>query len=293
MQLFEKAAKDSNRAKRSLPTLLRLQEKAQNAARALNGPTPNGLQDESVVKTEENTEDELLIFAGKNRLVKEEPREDSLPPPSTDDSSCASLYLPNASSSNISYDLGLNSRERIFGSNLSRSSSHDQHRQSLLSSHHLNSPSDATAPTLPSTPDDSLLMNTDLPGAWSAWSDQEALLINYISSGADMHLAQNAAFRQEPDPASFMWQGMGNTNGSQTPEEPTSPDGTKIPNQHLSTGPPLSSSSGANAFRPAFPTFGGGVDSQRASFVNAPESGLGLPQGMVQGQQGMAWDMFF
>ena len=135
-------------------------------------------------------------------------------------------------------------------------------------------------------------MNTDLPGAWSAWSDQEALLINYISSGADMHLAQNAAFRQEPDPASFMWQDMGNPNGTHTPEEPTSPDGTKVPIHRLSTGPPTSSG-GATAFNPVFPNYTNGMDNQRSSFVNAPESGLGLPQGMLQGQQGMAWDMFF
>ena len=65
--LFEKAAKDSDRAKRSLPTLLRLQEKAHNAARSLNGASTDGSTEDhpQVEKALVEGEDELLIFAGK------------------------------------------------------------------------------------------------------------------------------------------------------------------------------------------------------------------------------------
>lgn len=291
--LFEKAAKDSDRAKRSLPILLRMQEKAHNAARNLTESPLAGLADDLVVREERTAEgdDELLIFAGKNRLVKEEPREDVLPHIKQEEAASSlttSLHLPNGSSP---FDFGLlpssSSRNGILGRNprnISRTSSLDQHRQNFISSHHVSSPSDATAPTLPPTPDDTMIMNRDLPDSWSAWSDQEALLINYISSGADMHIAQNAAFQQEPDPATFMWQDMGNAN---TPEESTSPDGTKI---NIQGHQPPSAGSSQHGFTGLFPP--SSMDSQSPGFVNAPEGGLGLPQAMAQGP-GMPWDMFF
>lgn len=78
------------------------------------------------------------------------------------------------------------------------------------------SPGESTLPPDADAEAVALAMSLDLPGAfgaWSAWSDQEALLINYLSSGADFNLAQSAAFAGENDGRAYAWPGAGYGDG--------------------------------------------------------------------------------
>lgn len=317
--LFEKAAKDSDRAKRSLPTLLRLREKAHNAARQLTNVLIDGVHQPHPPPEKSTEEDELLIFAGKKRLVqpKPEPVDDTIPP-----------LLPHASSSTVSLQMRSSPEQMapIVPSSdnilpLSRSTSQVHGLAHSHSQHRNGSPSDGT---FPPTPDDSFAaMNTEIPGAWSAWSDQEALLINYLSSGVDMHLAQNAAFPGEvSDSTTFMWENTGNSN---TPEA-TSPNVTKVPvqtlqqhQQHLAqqgaaqqlvqqqqqhhqqqqqamvqepSTPPSASAPSSHEPTTDYAAMYAPVNTQH-TFVNVPESGLGMPSALLNSTPGMTWDMFF
>ncbi|EJD07642.1 uncharacterized protein FOMMEDRAFT_116020 [Fomitiporia mediterranea MF3/22] len=270
--LFEKAAQLSDRAKRSLPTLTRFREKAHKAARALGETHSQACL--SDVKAPGEYDDELLIFAGKNNIVKpkDEPREVTLAsqtstPPTSSAVSAASVLRSNS----VPIQRQFQDQDTL----LTRSNS--------LSQAH-NSPHDSTLPPTPEGDGNarSASMNVDLPSAWTAWSDQEALLINYLSSGADLHFAQNAAFTGEPDPSSFMWAEM----STATTPEASSQDSAKLQQQQQQA----SSGDSSGLFNGM-----GGVNGQEPStFVNMPDGGLNMPQSQFQMQAGMTpWDVFF
>ena len=131
-------------------------------------------------------------------------------------------------------------------------------------------------------------MNADLPTSWTAWSDQEALLINFLSSGADLHFAQNAAFTGEPDPSAFMWAEMGNSNSNSSGNSPeashSTPQNTSMKLQPQNPAPEFSAlMNGMNGQEPS-----------TSAFVNLPEGGLGMSQNPFPMQSGTTpWDMFF
>ncbi len=61
----------------------------------------------------------------------------------------------------------------------------------------------------PPSPEDLKNGNSaSFPSTWAAWSDQEAMLINYLSSGVDINSAASAAFATDADPMSFLWTDM-------------------------------------------------------------------------------------
>lgn len=71
---------------------------------------------------------------------------------------------------------------------------------------------------LPATPD-MLAMGTGLPASWAAWTDPEALLISYLSSGIDLNVAEMAAYAGVPDPSAFLWPGMSSSNSPDNPQQ--------------------------------------------------------------------------
>ena len=308
--LFEKASQQCDRAKRSLPTLLRLREKAFNAARALSETSPT-----SPIGTEKPTnlsngakgagegDDELLIFTGNNRLVK--PKEEHhepvlLTPPLSSSSSAATPSLPSELAQTSLPDLGITKRDP----SISRSQSQSR-RQSLhqLQSH-TNSPSESTLCATPERDRDLLGINADVPGAWSAWADQEALLINYLSSGADLQLAQTAAFAREPDPSAFMWAEMSNRNSPDAQGLTGTVNGTNGLGEV--NGVSLQSVDGHSQRQQSqsqlqgrqVPNFNGlfsSLDQTESSpFANVTENGLTMPTNQFQlPSSTQNWDMFF
>ncbi|KAL5513258.1 hypothetical protein ACEPAH_3656 [Sanghuangporus vaninii] len=280
--LFEKAAQLSDRAKRSLPTLVRLREKAHKAVRSLNDlqPLPSNASD---CKTPGEADDELLIFAGKNRLVKpkDEPLETSLPPLMSTPPSSTSITPPVPQVTHPDFSRPLNPKKE----------------HSPVASRSQSSPEDSTLPPTPEG-DTNVLgvpMNADLPAAWTAWSDQEALLINYLSSGADLHFAQNAAYTGEPDPSAFMWAEMGNSNNNSSGNSPEA-SGSAAQDVSLKLQQQQQQRQ-QQSTAPDYAALMNGMNGQEPStsaFVNLPEGGLGLSQNQFPMQSGTTpWDMFF
>ena len=87
--------------------------------------------------------------------------------------------------------------------------------QSSPSDQASNSPSNLQLPPTP----DILAMGTGLPASWAAWTDQEALLINYLSSGIDLNVAEMAAYAGVPDPSAFLWSGMSSSNSPESQQQ--------------------------------------------------------------------------
>ncbi|KAH8111005.1 fungal-specific transcription factor domain-containing protein [Phellopilus nigrolimitatus] len=259
--LFEKAAQHSDRAKRSLPTLLRLREKAYNSARSFSD-SPAAVPDG---KAGGENEDELLIFTGKNRLFKPkvEHHDISLSTPMSAASALttASSMLPLNQTQSDALPTEFSQRTPVAGPSSGQSQSHNS-----------TSPSDTTMPATPATPDiDPLAMNADLPSAWSAWSDQEALLINYLSSGADLSLAQSAAFAGEPDPSAFMWAEMSHANSPDAPGTDGASRQQRQGSEETKPGIGLDRNGG-------FGTLYSSMDAgEPSSFVQTPEGGIGQP----------------
>jgi len=202
--LFEKAAQHADRAKRSLPTLLRLREKAYDAAKELD--------DVGMVQTDNKRVvvegfDELMIFGGstklfdKDKIKKEHPEkhyegevQDVQPIKS------ASHIVAVAATAS-----GTSDRSQSSADSSMFATPPQQQSDMLQGLMTLNGTSSAI-PTSPPTPED--LRNgsgASFPPTWSAWSDQEAMLINYLSSGVDINAATNAAFANDADPMSFIW----------------------------------------------------------------------------------------
>ncbi|KAI5121634.1 hypothetical protein M0805_001163 [Coniferiporia weirii] len=306
VELFENAAKSADRAKRSLPTLLRLREKAHKSARALSDPQLVASDDRPAGEAE----DELLIFAGKKRLVKPkvEPAEVSLSEMSTPESSgsvASSSALTSTLVESPPADFPLPTHPSSVQSH-GQSQSQIQIQSQGQSD---GSPISAAAPPDMDADGTALSMSLDFPGAWSAWSDQEALLINYLSSGADFNLAQSAAFSGEPDPRAFMWPDMSHANSPDAPTQNQSSSGTRqVPEsaqlQNLQqpqeqrpvgveTKFPFSN---ANGFAALFP----GLDAREpSSFAHVPDGAMGPPtQAQVQSQylpqaDLASWDVFY
>ncbi|THH10362.1 hypothetical protein EW145_g1390 [Phellinidium pouzarii] len=314
VRLFEDAAQQADRAKRSLPTLIRLREKAHNSARALSNPHPVVADGRPVGEAE----DELLIFTGKDRLIKPkvEPTEiplsalstpDSSGSTSTTSSSRAPTLPPLAESSSAKYSF-------IARAPTTLNSGTPQNQNQSQQDYSHGSPGDLALLADTDGDEGTLAMSLDLPGAfdaWSAWSDQEALLINYLSSGADFNLAQSAAFAGEPDPGAFMWSDMSNSNSpdtqtaGQAQSQPqglngSGPDGTLAQSQQqqqlADAEGTIGSGTGTDdvGYASLFP----GLDVQEPSpFVHGSGDSMSFsPPSQAQSQfppQSGAWEMYF
>lgn len=151
---------------------------------------PNGARNEG------DAEDEILILGGKTRLVEHDhPSKPSTPTVSSPSSTTKASS--SISQSNISVPVSFSPVSM---------SSQPTDALNLLSS----------LPPAPRIED--IPMNTAMATAFehtnlpSAWSDQEALLIKYLSSGVDLNVAQTSAYANDADPAAFMWADMSYSN---------------------------------------------------------------------------------
>jgi len=187
--LFEKAAQHADRAKRSLPTLLRLREKAYEAAKQLDDVGMLETENKRVVV---EGYDELMIFGGstklfdKDKIKKEHPEKHYAV-------EVQSVPRVKASSHIVASGSGTSSR--------SQSSTESSMFPSPLQQQGMNMNG-----TTPPSPEDLKNENSaSFPSTWAAWSDQEAMLINYLSSGVDINSAASAAFATDADPMSFLW----------------------------------------------------------------------------------------
>ena len=158
-------------------------------------------------------EDEILILGGKTKLVEQGVGlgQGHLSKPSTP---TISTSMSTPSSSSISRSQTLVPDAQAIYQTLHTPTTSSSNSTQLEIPDALN-----LLPSLPPPPrPEDIPMNTAMATAFehtslpSAWSDQEALLIKYLSSGVDLNVAQSSVYASDPDPAAFMWADMSYSN---------------------------------------------------------------------------------